>query len=394
VGTVLEGSVRRSGNRLRVNAQLVNTANGYELWSETYDRNLADVFQVQEEIARAIVSALRVQLAGGRDSTLVDRPTEDLDAYDLYLKGLFAMNERSETTIPEAVHYFEQAVARDSGFARAWAGLADAYVLLPLYTGTSPATTWPRAKPAALRAIKLGGGLAEAHSALAYGTMLYDWNWAEAEREFQQAIAADPRYPTAHHWYADFLAGRNRLDESLTEMRRAQELDPLSRIISAETGWVYNSLHRSAEADSEITKVLRLDPNFSQALFVLGLIRIEQGRSREAIVAFRHALDSGGFNAHTAGALVWAYAAAGKRDSATALLDTLSARSAHEYIPPFAFAVAYTGLGDRDKAFYWLDRGVKERDVVLPETFFELLLDPLKQDSRYAAIATRISGGR
>jgi eukaryotic-like serine/threonine-protein kinase len=392
VGTVIEGSVRRSGDRLRVSAQLVNASNGYELWSESYDRDMADIFAVQEEIAHAIVSALKIQLSGAvsPDSVLVNRPTHDLEAYDLYLKGQFALNQRNETTLPEAVRYFEQAVARDSGFARAWAGLADANVLLPLYTGTSPTAAWARAKAAGQRAIALGAGLAEAHTALAYGTMLYEWNWAEAERQFQRAIAADPNYPTARQWYGDFLIGRGRLEESLREMQRAHELDPLSRIIGGELGWVYTSLRRFDEADSAIQQVLRLDPNFAQAGFAMGLLRQAQGRPREAVEEFRHALDVGGFNAHTAGALISAYAAAGDRGAATALLDTITARSVREYIPPFAFAVAYAGLGDSDRAFSWLERGIRERDALLPENFFEPLLDPLKGDRRYAGVVARL----
>ncbi|MGH7702318.1 MAG: protein kinase domain-containing protein, partial [Gemmatimonadales bacterium] len=225
VGAVLEGSVRRSGNRLRVSAQLVNTGDGYELWSDSYDRDLADVFQVQEEIARSITAALRIRLAAGADSTARARPTSDLEAYDLYLKGRFAWNQRTETSMQEAARYFEQAVARDSGFSRAWAGMADAYVLLPQYASQSPTTTWPRAKVAALRAIALDSASAEAYSALAYGTMLYEWDWAGSERTFQRALAADSTYATAHHWYADYLAGRGRLEEALTQMKQAQALD-------------------------------------------------------------------------------------------------------------------------------------------------------------------------
>lgn len=392
VGAVLAGSVRRSGDRLRVSAQLVNATNGYELWSDSYDRDMADIFAVQEEIARAIVSALRVQLGGdaGQDSALINRPTQDLVAYDLYLQGQFALNQRSEATLPEAVRLFRQAVTRDSNFARAWAGLADANVLLPLYTGSSPTTTWPAAKVAGRRAIALGGGLAEAYTSLAYGTMLYEWDWAEAERQFQRAIAADPNYPTAHQWYSDFLAGRGRLAEGLREMQRAQELDPLSRIIGSELAWVYNAMHRPAEADSAIQRVLRLDPNFPQATSILGQIRLAEGRPREAIETLQHSLDAGGFNAHTAAVLISAYAASGDRVAATALLDTLTARSAREYVPPFAFAGAYAGLGDRDRAFSWLERGIRERDALLPENFFEPLFDPLRSDRRYAVVVASL----
>jgi serine/threonine-protein kinase len=392
VGALLEGTIRRSGNRLRVSAQLVNARDGYELWSDSYDRDLADVFQVQEDIARAITTALRVRLAGGFDSALSHRPTGDLQAYDLYLKGRFAWNQRTETTLPEAARYFEQAVARDSGFSRAWAGLADTYVLLPVYSSMRPAAAWPRAKAAALKAIALDSSSAEAYTSLAYGTMLYEWDWAASERAFRRAIAADSTYPTAHQWYGDFLAGRGRLEEALTQMGRAQELDPLSRIIGGELVWVYNSLHRANEADSALALVLRLDPNFSQTLFVLAQVRIEQQRYPEAITALRRSLELGGFFGHGAGTLIAAYARAGDRASATALLDSLTARSAHEYVAPFVLAVAYANLGEMDRAFAELDKGIKERDVLLPENFFEPLLDPLIKDPRYARVVAVLRG--
>ena len=392
VGALLEGTVRRSGNRLRVSAQLVNATDGYELWSDSYDRDVADVFQVQEDIARAITTALRVRLAGGNDSALRRRPTGDLGAYDLFLKGRFAWNQRTESTLIQAARYFEQAVARDSGFSRAWAGLADAYVLLPVYSSMPPAAAWPRAKAAALKAIALDSSSVEAYTSLAYGTMLYDWDWAASERAFRRAIAADSTYPTAHQWYGDFLSGRGRLDEALIQMNQAQRLDPLSRIIGTEFGWVYNALYRPTEADSALARVLRLDPNYAQALFILAQVRIEQKRYPEAIAAGRRSLEMGGFFGHGAATLVAAYARAGDRGSALALLDTLKARSAHEYVAPFELAVAYANLGDRDRAFAALDQGIKERDVLLPENFFEPLLDPLKQDPRYGRVAALLRG--
>jgi eukaryotic-like serine/threonine-protein kinase len=392
VGAVLEGSVRRSGDRLRVSAQLVDTRNGYEIWSEIYDRHPTDIFKVQEEIARAIGASLRIRLAGGFDSALSRRPTSDLEAYDLYLKGRFAWNQRTEATLTQAARYFEQATALDSGFSRAWAGLADTYVLLPVYSAMPPASIWPQARAAALRAIALDSTSAEAFTSLAYGTMLYAWDWGASEEAFRRALAADSAYPTAHHWYADFLAGRGRLDQALVQLQQAQGLDPLSRIIGTELAWVFNSLHRADEADSAVTRVLRLDPNYSQALFVLGQIRIEQRRYPEAIAAERRALEVGGFFGHGAASLVAAFARSGDRAGAVALLDSMLSRSAHGYVAPFDLAVAYTGLGDADRAFAALDRGIRERDAELPENFFEPLLDPLKSDPRYQRVARLLRG--
>ncbi len=393
VGAVLAGSVRRSGNRLRVSAQLVDARTGYEIWSEIYDRDMADLFQVQEEIARAIGAALQIRLAGATDTALHQRQTSDLEAYDLYLKGRFAWNQRTAASLPEAVRYFEQATARDSLMSQAWAGLADAYVLLPIYTGTAPATAWPKGKAAALRAIALDKGSAEAHTSLAYGTMMYEWDWAEAARGFQRAIAADSIYPTAHHWYADFLAGRDRNEEALVHMLRARELDPLSRIIGGEVAWIYSSLHRPDEADSAVARVLRLDPSYAESYFILGVVRMEQRRYAEAITALNRARELGGEFGHGSATLVAAYARSGDRASATALLDSLIVRARTEYVSPLVFAIAYANLGDLDRAFQALERGVRERDPLMTENFFEVQLNPLVGDPRYVRIAAMLRGG-
>ena len=274
---MLEGSVRKSGNRLRVSAQLSSAKDGYQLWSDSYDRDLADVFAVQEEIARAIVSALRVRLGAKPDSVLAVQPTRNLEAYDLYLKGRFAWNQRTGGALKEAVRYLEQAVALDSSFATAWSALADAYILVVSYAGLSPKEYWPKAKAAAATALRLDSTSAEAHTSLAYGTMLYEWRWAEAEASFRRAIAANPNYATAHHWYGDFLAGRGRLDESLREMRRAHELDPLSRIIGVELGWLHYLMRRTREAEEHIRRTLALDRNYAHAYMVLGMIHLQAG---------------------------------------------------------------------------------------------------------------------
>ena len=390
VATVLTGSVRRSGERLRVSAQLSGVEEGYELWSETYDRHLADVFDVQEEIAGAIAAALKVKLLHSDSGP--ERPTNDLEAYDLFLRGRFAWHQRTGGTLPEAARCFEQAAARDPSFARAWAGLADACTLLPMYSGTSPTEAWPKAKAAALRAIALDPELADAHTSLAYGTMLFEWDWPAAEGEFQRAITADPDYQIAHHWYADFLAGRGRFEEALASMQRAHALDPLSRITGVELGWIYLLQRRMPEAEATINEVLRLDPGYAHAHFVLGQVLLADGRTTEAVTSLRHSIELGGNHAHGAAALVAALAASGRRDEAVEELGKLERLAASEYVSAFAFVVSYAALGKPDEAFSALDRGVAERDLLLAENFFEPLLDPLVADSRYHRIAALIRG--
>jgi len=390
VAAVLEGSVRRSGNRLRVSAQLISVKDGYQLWSESYDRDLADVFAVQEDVARSIVAALRVRLAPARDSVLAVRPTGDLQAYDLYLKGRFAWNQRNARALPEAVRYLEQAVARDARFARAWSALAQAYLLVVPYAGGVPADTWRKAEASARKALALDSTSAEAYTALAYGNMIYAWNWPAAEENFRRAIAVGPNDATAHHWYGDFLAGRGRLNESLAEMTRAHELDPLSRQIAIEWGWVPYLMHQNDEAEARIRQALALDPNYAQAHLRLGFVQIQQRRYSEAIASLKRALDLGIFYPYGASALAYAYAASGDRAAAQRIIDDLKRRSARELVPPVHIAIAYGGLGDVTQGIAWLNRGIDQHDIYIPENLFDPLLDPLREDPRFAGVVRRM----
>jgi TolB-like protein/Tfp pilus assembly protein PilF len=391
VGAVLEGSVRKSGNRFRVSAQLINVKDGYQLWSESYDRDLADVFAVQEDVARSIVAALRVRLAPARDSALALRPTGDLRAYDLYLKGLFAWNQRTDRSLPEAVRYLEQAVAIDSSFARAWAALAEAYVLVvPFSGGGSSADTWRKAQAASARALALDSSSAAAYTALAYGNMIYAFDWPAAVRDFQRAIAADPSYATAHHWYGDFLAGRGRLEESQTEMTRAHQLDPVSRQIGIEWGWVPYLMHRNDEAATRIRQILDLDPNYAGAYMRLGFVEIQQHHYAEAIASLKRAIDLGAFYPQAASAIAVADAASGNRKAAMDVVSDLKQRSARQLIPPYTIAVGYAGLGDTTQGIEWLNRGIDRKDFYIPENFFDPLLDPLRTDPRFAQVVARM----
>jgi eukaryotic-like serine/threonine-protein kinase len=390
VGAVLEGSVRKSGTRLRVSAQLINVQDGYQLWSESYDRDLADVFAVQEDVARSIVSALRVRLAPARDSALAVRPTANLAAYDLYLKGRFAWNQRNATSLPEAVRDLEQAVAGDSNFARAWAALADAYILVVPYAGGSPADAWRNAQAAARKALALDSASAEAYTALGYGNMIYAWDWPAAEENFQRAIAADPNYPTGHHWYGDFLAGRGRLAESLEEMSRARQLDPLSRQIGVEWGWVSYLMHQYDTAEAHIRQTIALDPNFAQAYVRLGFVQIQQHRYEEGIASLHRGIDLGAFYPQSAAALGFAYAVSGNRGEALRIVNDLKQRSTRELVPQATIAIVYAGLGDATQGIDWLNRGIDQHDIYMPENFFDPLLDPLRKDPRFAQVLKRM----
>ncbi len=394
VGAVLEGSVRRSGNHLRIAAQLVSTRDGYQLWADAYDRDLSDVFAVQEDIARAIIAALRVKLGARGATALRARPTGDLAAYDLYLKGRFAWNQRTAVGMREAVRYLEQAVSRDSGFGLAWAPLADAYVLAIPYAGAPRATTWSRARAAAARALAVDSTVGEAYTALAYGAMIYDYDWPTAEASFRQAIAVDPTYPTGHQWYGDFLWGRGRLDEALQQMQTAQRLDPLSLVIGTEVGQTYYLMRRFDQAEARLQEVLKLDPNYPHSLYIIGLVYLQQRQYREAIASLRRSLDLGGFQEDLAGGLAYAYGASGDRAAAIRYTAELQQRLANGGVGPFAVALAYAGQGDLSRAFDYLNRAISARDIFLPEDFFDPLLDPLRADARFRQIEARMGLGR
>jgi serine/threonine-protein kinase len=400
VVAVLVGSVRRVGSRLRVRAELVNAGDGFQLWSEQYDREIADILAIEGDIASSIAAALRPALTAlttpgpnGRAATPSQpAPVAPVDphAYELYLRGRYAWGQRTAPTRADAVRFLAQAVERAPTFAPAWAALADACLAAPVYAGADPAEAWPNARTAAERALALDPELAEAHTSLAYGTMLYEWDWDAADRAFRRAIAANPQYATAHHWYADFLAGRGRLTEALAAMEHARTLDPLSRLVGVELAWVHGLLGRREEALAQLDGVLRLDPNFAHAYLVRALVRAASGDHTGAIGDARRALDLGGFHAHPFAALVYATARAGNLAEATRLLGELRARSEREHVPPYALALAHTGLGDLTAAFAWLERGVAEHDELLAENFCDPLFAPVHRDARCAPILARL----
>lgn len=263
-------------------------------------------------------------------------------------------------------------------------------MLVVPYAGWPREETWPKGRAAAQRALALDSTLAEAHAALAYGTMIYQWDWPAAEASFRRAIAADPDYPTGHQWYADFLAGRGRLEESLREMQRAHALDPLSRIIGAELGWIYYQLGRDEEAEAQLRRTLALDPNYPQALLNLGQVLLATGRHAEAIAELQRSLELGGEYDPAKAVLVYAYASSGDRATARRMLGELTERAERGEFSALALAIACTGLGETRRAIEALHRAIDQRDIFLPEVFFDPLLHPLRRDPRFRRVEERL----
>ncbi len=390
VGTVLEGSVRRAGRRLRLSAQLVSTKDGYHLWSEEYDRELADVFAVQDDLARAIVAALQVTLQPSRGGGLVKTSTADLEAHDLYLQGRFQWNRRTYESLPEAVRYFERAIARDSAYGEAYASLAEVYVLLPLY-GASPAGyAYPRARAAALRALTLDSTLGNAHAALGVVREVYDYDWAGAERELRRAIVLDPGYATGHQWYAEYLSVVGRDAEARQEAERAVALDPLSPIVRVDQALTLARGRHLAEAIAVLRRVVETNPDFVAARNQLGWAYLGVGRLQEAVAELETAMRMS--NGRTGiGRLAYAYARLGRTDSARALTRVLSERFRRDSVVPYGVAVGYAGVGDHGRALEWLERAVDEHDPsVALYLRIDPLLDSLRSDARFKRLVHRV----
>ena len=386
VATVLEGSFRRAGDRLRVTAQLVSAGDNGVLWSESYDRDSRDVFAVQEEIARAIVGAL-VPTMADRLGRVTPIRTRDLATYELYLKGRYFWGRRTPSNLRRAVDYFEQAVARDPTYAQAYAGLADARVLLVILADSPPREELPRARAAAAAAIRLDPTLAEAHSALGNIREAFDWNSRGADQEFARAVALDPGYATAHLYWGIHLTNRGRFDEALSELTQARALDPLSAPVRMQLGRAYIAARRPDRAVPSLQAAVELNADFDAAYLQLGDAYLQQRRPTEALAAFRRAAALNG--GRDSVQLAYALAATGQHAEAAHLLAALLAAQ-HAYVPPVPVARAYVALGDADAAFRWLARGFDERAGAMRTIKVSPAFDALHADPRWAPLLRRM----
>ena len=378
---VLEGTVRRSGERLRITAQLTSTEDGQLLWSERYDRTFADVFAIQEEIARTIVDTLRVtsfaDLAAPA-APVAKRYTRSLAAYGLYLKGRYAWNKRTQEDITEAIRCFEQAIAEDPAYAPAYAGLSDSYALQLDYRSVAVADGFARAKEYARKALELDETVAEAHASLGWALFIYDWDWDGAGREFQRAIELDPRYPTAHQWFAFFLAAMGRLDEALVAGHTALELDPASVSIRRSMGFAYYYARRYDQARYHLSRALAMNPTAFETYRFLALALAQQGQWAEAERATREAMALPGSGPYTIATLGYVLARTGRRAEAEDQLAELDALRRTGYVSPVAYAMLHLGLEQWPQALDWVERAYQERRGWLAYLKVNPILDPLR----------------
>ena len=383
---ILEGSVRRQGQRLRISAELVDARNGFQSWSETLEREGRQVFAVQQEIAAAIASRLRVQPAGDRGK----RYQGDLEAYNLCLKGRYYWNKRSVPGFEAAIAAFRQAIDRDPNYALAWAGLADSYSMLGFLGARPPAELRQHAAEAAARAVELDDTLPEAHVALGTMRCLYEWDWAGAEQSLRRALELDPNSPLAHYDLSKVLASVGRVADALPEARRAQELDPLSPIITVSLGWELAAARRYREADESFRAAAELDPDFFW-LYPLRAWSYEgRGDFGRAIADLRRAIQLSASNTLVQGELAHALGRSGGRQEAEAILERLVAESRRRYVPAFDLARAYEGLGRRDEALAALTRACDERGPMVAFLKVEPVFDPMRADPRFQALLRRL----
>ncbi len=390
VAAVLTGRINVRGENLSIRAELVDVANDRQLWGERYSRKIADILAIEEDIAKQISQALRLELTGEDKKRLATRHTISAEAYRAYLKGRYWWNKRSEDGFAKAVEFFNEAIEIDPTYALAYAGLADTYSLLAYYRFLPLKEGYPKAKAAAQRALQLDDTLAEAHASLAIIMMDYDWDWLGAEREYRRAIELNPRYPSAHQWYGLQLLYQGRYDEGMAQVRLAHELDPLSLIINANLAYHAYGARRYDEAIEQARKVLEMDPNFPVARSNLGSAYLAKGMFDEAIAQFKELSERTGRDPARSSLLAVAYAMSGNRPEAVKILDTLIDLSTQEYVSPGGIAMIFAALGEQDKAFEWLEKIFAQRDRGLLDLKISAYFDMLRDDPRFNDLLRRI----
>lgn len=391
VSEVLEGTVRRSGNELRITAQLTSTEDGSLVWSQRYDRRLDDVFAIQDEIARTIVNTLRATSFRDSRDQPISRGTDNVQAYGLYLRGRYAWNKRSQGGVVEAIQYFEQAIQVDPGYALAYTGLADAYALHIDYRNVSVHEGFERAKEYARKALELDESLAEAHASLAWSLFIYDWDWEAAAAEFRRSIQLDPQYATAHQWYGFLLASQGRFDEALIEAHSAQEGDPGSVSIRRSLGYTYFYARRFERAKYHLSRAIAMNPDAEESYRVLGLIHTFAGEHDEAERVLREALVLPGAATYTHVTLSLALARAGDKSYAEETLKQLEDKRRNDYISPVELATLEVALGHNEKALDWMDEAYRERRGWLAYLKVHPVVDPLRNEPRFLDLVDRMA---
>jgi TolB-like protein/tetratricopeptide (TPR) repeat protein len=386
VGSVLEGSVRKAGDKIRISVQFVDTLNEEPQWTREYDREIRDVFAIQSDIARHVAEAVRDHLLGGAVEGEERRATSSPEAYINYLRGRQFWNRRTEDSLRRAIGFFEDALESDKNYVQAFTGLADSYATLALLEFMPPNEAYPKAKEAAGRALSLDARLAEAHTSLGLIKFQYDWDWQGAEAEFREAIRLNPSYAPTHHFFADYLKAMGRFDEALTRIKKAQELDPLSLAISTGVGHVLYLSGQYDRAIEQYRKAVELDPSFMLTHVWFGRPYLEKGMFTEAITELETAVKLSGESTLALAMLGHGLASAGHGDEAMQILENLKERSKSKYVPSYWIAVIYNGFRDREQTVAWMRKAFEERSSWLVWSNVEPRFAWLRDDPDFASL--------
>jgi serine/threonine protein kinase/tetratricopeptide (TPR) repeat protein len=390
VRAVLTGKIMHVGGSLRIGAELVDVATGSQLWGAQYNRKPDDIFVVQDEISNEISGKLRLQLTRAEKKRLAKHHTEDAEAYRLYLRGRHHWNMWTEEGFYKAIDYFQQAVEQDPSYALAYAGVADSYVLLGWNSYLPPKQVFPRGKAAATTALQLDPDLPEAHASLAALLWLHDWRWGEAEIAFKHSLELDPAYPTANHWYAEYLMTMGKHAEVMARMKKGQELDPLSLIINVAVGWAFYNARRYDEAIVQLRRTIDLDPNYPVTYWILGLLLRKTSCFEMAITEGEKGVKLSGGSPLMRAALAQTFAAAGKTTEAVQTFDELTELAKHRYVAPYFFAGILVGLGENDRAIEYLEKSYEEHSHWLIYLHIDPSMDGLRDNLRFQNLLRRI----
>jgi serine/threonine protein kinase/tetratricopeptide (TPR) repeat protein len=390
VRAVLTGRIMQSGGSLRIGTELVDVATGSQLWGAQYDRKPGDIFAIQDEISNEMSGKLRLKLTRAEKKRLTKHQTDDAEAYRLYLKGRHHWNRWTEDGFYKAIEYFQQAVEKDPGYALAYTGLADSYVLLGWNSYLPPKDAFPKGKMAAMQALRLDPHLGEAHTPLAAVLWLQDWQWPEAQREFERSLALNPAHPTANHWYAEYLMIIGRHTEAIERMKKSQELDPLSLIISVAIGWAFYMARRYDEALEQLRRTVELDPNYPVTYWILGLLLRKMGRYQLAIAEGEQGVKLSGGSPLMNAALAQTFATAGRKEKAIQILDHLTNLTKQKYVAPYFFAGIHIGLGEDERAIEYLEKSYEEHSHWLIYLHLDPSMDSMRSNPRFQDLQRRV----
>jgi DNA-binding winged helix-turn-helix (wHTH) protein/TolB-like protein/Flp pilus assembly protein TadD len=393
VDAVLEGQVQRIGDRVRVTARLVRTSDGASLWADRFEEKFTNIFAVEDAVAEKVARTTILAMKGTGEAPaerLTKRYTENNEAYEAYLKGRYMWNKRTVDSLQKALAYFQQAIRLDPNYSLAYVGLADTYTLLSFFTLAAPNDAFPKAKAAAEKALAIDSTLAEAYTALGQYKAYYEWDWNGAEEQFQKGIDLNPNYPLLHHWRSLNLIAMGRMDEARAAMRRALELDPLLLVTNVNLGRIDYYEGRYDQAIKQYQRALELDKDFMRTHLRLGLAYVQQGRYQEAVAEYNRALEIAGDTPQIRAHIAHVMAVSGKRSEALAALAALQERAKRQYVPPYDIALIYVGLGEKNKAFVWLEKAYNDHSTEMIYFKVEPMLAPLRSDSRYQDLLRRM----